>query len=437
MRANALLAVVIAFMDLGTALLPSTAAEYDGRNAVAEGINGSWALNCDTERSIIIRGVVLLAQCDNGERATSESELDLTSCASPLLVGSQAGVVFCESGPRPTLFPWEGAWSRSCIDHSGQVVDRRLIFAAKCTDASGHFVSTSIDVESCADPIAFGNVNGQLVCESGLRPAEPQEAQLPPQVPPQAEEISNQDAVSPSSAGMPTVAPDGSSQAQAMSPELGSSGPYVAAVSTLELNIRSSPKGGKLGTLAPGEAVQVACSRGWCQLADGRGFVAENYLDFTAPVAAQQAVPTVDGNSAPAATMLAEGTVPVAAAMPTEGGSSAPPQPAAVQEPVFEGTWSVALDGGRTMTLILLGDASSVRGIGQLLDDGVTRTVTLTGLVDLKDVLFTYTDQEPGGGATTLGTGSLTLFADGSAIAVSMRGADAEQAVIGAGRRLD
>ena len=72
-----------------------------------------------------------------------------------------------------------------------------------------------------------------------------------------------------------------------------------------------------------------------------------------------------------------------------------------------------------------------------MVEDGVTRTVTLTGLVDLKEVLFTYTDQEPSGGGTTLGTGSLTLFAEGSAIGLSMRGADAEQAVIGAGRRLD
>lgn len=112
-----------------------------------------------------------------------------------------------------------------------------------------------------------------------------------------------------------------------------------SAVVKSAVNIRTAPSSSKsrvVGTLKAGEELTVNCSsRGWCELADGRGFVAKTFLRLGAGGGGKKAAP-----AEPAAPTETAAATPEAA--PVE---PAPP-PAPLTGGIFDGTWTATTDQG-------------------------------------------------------------------------------------------
>lgn len=178
-------------LDLLTCGQPASAGNNNGQLVCESGerrpaVGGSWSASCGDDA---ISGSTLTATCLDGSGAKVAASLDLNDCNEPATAGNQNGQLVCESGTRtaeadapapdggsdsgtpdaaePSTeaadLP-EGSWAQSCADAS---VDGTTL-RAKCGTVAGDFVDAALDLRRCKQPIAVGNSNGKLICESGL-----------------------------------------------------------------------------------------------------------------------------------------------------------------------------------------------------------------------------------------------------------------------------
>lgn len=58
-----------------------------------------------------------------------------------------------------------GSWKSSCF---ADFTMKGSVLTAKCGKINGQFASSFINVDKCNEPVAIGNQDGRLVCESGV-----------------------------------------------------------------------------------------------------------------------------------------------------------------------------------------------------------------------------------------------------------------------------
>jgi hypothetical protein len=148
-----------------------------------------------------------------------------------------------------------------------------------------------------------------------------------------------------------------------------------------------------VGTLKSGEEVSVSCSRGWCELGDGRGFVATRFLRLGAGSG---------GNSAPSPEVE-----PAAAAAEPE---AAPvPETAMDTGGIFHGQWTARSDSGAADVPLTIQQAGT-NALGTMVVGDIT--TTMAGRVDGTRFIFDW-ENTKGGAVVVTGNGYLNLVGDG------------------------
>lgn len=187
----------------------------------------------------------------------------------------------------------------------------------------------------------------------------------------------------------------------------------VPAIVKSAVNIRTAPSSSNsrvVGALKAGDRVTVSCSKGWCRLSDGRGYVATKFLRLNAGSGgAAEPKPVVEEPAVAETTPVAETTVE---------------QPAAAMEAVaapqgdglFNGAWNVNTDAGANavpLTIAQMGtEAEGRMVIGDI-------TTTMTGNVDGTRFIFNWENSQ-GGKVVIAGDGFLNLAGDGALSGVLM-----------------
>jgi hypothetical protein len=177
------------------------------------------------------------------------------------------------------------------------------------------------------------------------------------------------------------------------------------AVVKSAVNIRTAPSSTKsrvVGALKAGDELTVNCSsRGWCELADGRGFVAKKFLRLGAGGG---------GASKPAE--------PPQATASTEAEAPAEPAPPPAPETggIFDGTWTATTDQG----------AEGALQIAQI-DTGADATMTagdivttMTGRIEGMRYIFTWQNTR-NGDVLVEGDGFLNFVGDNALSGALMR----------------
>jgi hypothetical protein len=173
------------------------------------------------------------------------------------------------------------------------------------------------------------------------------------------------------------------------------------AVVRSEVFIRTAPSTSNstvVGTLKPGEEVSVTCSRGWCELADGRGFVATRFLRLGAG----------GGGGSPAAAPEQETVAvqPEPAPAPEPGPS---PEPAADTGGIFHGVWTARSDAGAGDIPLTI-QQSGTNALGTMVVGDIT--TTMAGRIDGTRFIFDWENTQAGA-VVVAGDGYLNLVGDG------------------------
>lgn len=179
-----------------------------------------------------------------------------------------------------------------------------------------------------------------------------------------------------------------------------------SAVVKSAVNIRTAPSSSKsrvIGALKAGDEVTVSCSRGWCKLGDGRGYVAEKFLRLGAG----------GGGSTKAAAAAAP--EPAAAAEP-----AAAPEPVAPPAPetggIFDGAWTATTDqgaGGPLQIAQIDTDATATLVSGDI-------TTRMTGRIEGMRYIFTWQNVRDGQ-VLVAGDGFLNFVGDNALSGALMR----------------
>lgn len=174
------------------------------------------------------------------------------------------------------------------------------------------------------------------------------------------------------------------------------------AVVKSAVNIRTAPSSSKsrvVGALKAGDEISVNCSnRGWCELADGRGFVAKKFLRLGAggggasqPAEPQQAAAT------------AEAPAPAEPPAPETGG-------------IFDGVWTATTDQGAEGPLQIAQidtDAEATLVAGDI-------TTKMTGRIEGMRYIFTWQNIREGK-VLVEGEGFLNFVGDNALSGALMR----------------
>jgi hypothetical protein len=166
------------------------------------------------------------------------------------------------------------------------------------------------------------------------------------------------------------------------------------AVVRSQVNIRTAPSMSQsrvIGTLQAGEEVTVDCSRGWCKLADGRGFVATRFLRLGT------------GGGGTAAPATAVETV----ATPAEPEPA--PEPPADTGGIFHGLWSARSDSGASDVPLTI-QQSGTNALGTMIVGDIT--TTMAGRIEGTRFIFDW-ENIKAGGVVVAGNGYLNLVGDG------------------------
>jgi hypothetical protein len=175
-----------------------------------------------------------------------------------------------------------------------------------------------------------------------------------------------------------------------------------SAVARQQVNIRTAPSMAQsqvIGALQAGEEVSVTCFRGWCELADGRGFVATRFLRLGEG----------DGGSA----------APVSE--PATTATAAPEPEAPTLEPdiggIFHGVWIARSDAGAVDVPLTI-QQSGTNALATMIVGDIT--TTMAGRVDGTRFVFDW-ENTKGGDVVVAGSGHLNLVGDGVLSGVLMR----------------
>jgi len=190
-----------------------------------------------------------------------------------------------------------------------------------------------------------------------------------------------------------------------------------SAVVKSAVNIRTAPSSSKsrvVGTLKAGDELTVTCSnRGWCELADGRGFVAKSFLRLGAG-SGGQAAPVKEAVAAE----------PAAAPQPSE--PAAPPAPETGG--IFDGVWTATTDQGAEGSLQIAQidtDAEATMVAGDI-------TTKMTGRIEGMRYIFTW--QNIRDGQVLVGGDGFLNFVGDDALSGALMRDGALLAAIKAGR---
>jgi hypothetical protein len=167
-----------------------------------------------------------------------------------------------------------------------------------------------------------------------------------------------------------------------------------SAVVRSQVNIRTAPSMSQsrvIGTLQAGEEVSVTCSRGWCELLDGRGFVATRFLRLGAGSG---------GTAAPA-------TEVETAATPAEPEPA--PEPPADVGGIFHGLWTARSDTGASDVPLTI-QQSGTNALGTMIVGDIT--TTMAGRVEGTRFIFDW-ENTKAGAIVVAGNGYLNLVGDG------------------------
>lgn len=155
------------------------------------------------------------------------------------------------------------------------------------------------------------------------------------------------------------------------------------AVVKSAVNIRTAPSSSKskvIGALKKGDEITVSCSKGWCKLADGRGYVAQSFLRLGA-----------GGGGGSAAKPAAESEQVATAAPATEAPAPAePPKPETGG--IFDGMWNAKTDRGIEAPLSIAQietDAEATMVSGDI-------TTKMTGRIEGMRYIFTWQNVRDG-----------------------------------------
>jgi hypothetical protein len=123
---------------------------------------GSWQGSCRNGRTY---GGTFSADCQANGGAYRHSSINLSQCRGGS-VGNNNGQLFCESGNyRYGNGTWsggampQGTWQSSCRN----AYMRGSILTASCTDGSGRYVRSSLNVSQCRRN-SVANHDGRLSC---------------------------------------------------------------------------------------------------------------------------------------------------------------------------------------------------------------------------------------------------------------------------------
>jgi uncharacterized protein YraI len=167
------------------------------------------------------------------------------------------------------------------------------------------------------------------------------------------------------------------------------------AVVRSEVFVRTAPStanGQVVGTLKPGEEVTVTCSRGWCELADGRGFVATRFLRLGA------------GDGGGAATPQEE---TVAVESPPE--ATPEPAPAVDTRGIIHGVRTArSATGAEEVPLTI--QQSGTNALGTMVVGDIT--TTMAGRINGTQFIFDW-ENTKAGAVVVAGEGYLNLVGDG------------------------
>jgi hypothetical protein len=180
-----------------------------------------------------------------------------------------------------------------------------------------------------------------------------------------------------------------------------------SAVVKSAVNIRTAPSSSKsrvVGTLKAGEELTVNCSnRGWCELADGRGFVAKSFLRLGAGGGGTTKAAAAPEPTPAAATETAAAPEPAAPPAPETGG-------------IFDGTWTAATDQGAEGTLQIAQidtDAEATMVAGDI-------TTKMTGRIEGMRYIFSWQNVRDGK-VLVEGDGFLNFVGDNALSGALMR----------------
>jgi hypothetical protein len=166
------------------------------------------------------------------------------------------------------------------------------------------------------------------------------------------------------------------------------------AVARQQVNIRTAPsmsQGRVIGALQAGEEVSVSCSRGWCELADGRGFVATRFLRLG------------EGGGGTAAPAPEPETTATAAPEPQA------PAPEADTGGIFHGVWTARSDTGAVDVALTI-QQSGTNALATMVVGDIT--TTMAGRVDGTRFVFDWENTKDGD-VVVAGNGHLNLVGDG------------------------
>jgi hypothetical protein len=167
-----------------------------------------------------------------------------------------------------------------------------------------------------------------------------------------------------------------------------------SAVARQQVNIRTSPSMSQsrvIGALRAGEEVSVTCSRGWCELADGRGFVATRFLRL-GEGGGGTAAPAPE----PETTATAEPAPEAPAPEPDTGG-------------IFHGVWTARSDTGAVDVPLTI-QQSGTNALATMVVGDIT--TTMAGRVDGTRFVFDWENTKDGN-VVVAGNGHLNLVGDG------------------------
>lgn len=164
------------------------------------------------------------------------------------------------------------------------------------------------------------------------------------------------------------------------------------AVVRSEVNLRTAPNMSDsrvIGTLKPGEEVSVECARGWCELLDGRGYVATRFLSLG------------EGGGGP----TAPAALPAAAAQPE---AVAAPDPEAGG--IFHGVWTVRSDAAADAASLTI-QQSGTNALGTMVVGDIT--TTMAGRIEGTQFIFTWENTQAGQ-VVVAGEGYLNFVGEGA-----------------------
>jgi hypothetical protein len=188
------------------------------------------------------------------------------------------------------------------------------------------------------------------------------------------------------------------------------------AVVRSAVNIRTAPSSSNsrvVGLLDAGEEVSVTCNRGWCELGDGRGFVAERFLRLGAGGGGRNATPAPAPAEAP----------PITAEAAPE---PATPEPAAPETGgIFNGVWVARNDAGATDIRLTIQqvdtNALAIMETGDI-------TTTMSGRIEGMRFVFDW-ENTRGGQMLLAGDGFLNFVGDNALSGVLMHNGSAVASV--------